>query len=56
MAFAPVSDPRYAISVLVEHGGSGSKAAAPLASKIIKKVLERHENRISYSNKFRENV
>ena len=56
VAFAPVSDPRYAISVLVEHGGSGSKAAAPLASKIIKKVLERHENRISYSNKFRENV
>jgi len=56
VAFAPVSEPRYAISVLVEHGGSGSKAAAPLASKIIKKVLERHENRSSYSNKFRENV
>ena len=56
VAFAPVSDPRYAISVLVEHGGSGSKAAAPLASKIIKKVLERHENRSSYLNRFRENV
>ena len=56
VAFAPVSDPRYAISVLVEHGGSGSKAAAPLASKIIKKVLERHENRSSYLNRLRENV
>jgi penicillin-binding protein 2 len=51
VAFAPVSEPRYAISVLVEHGGSGSKAAAPLAKKIIKKVLERHERRNSYSNK-----
>ena len=50
VAFAPVSDPKYAISVLVEHGGSGSKAAAPLANRIIKKVLERHEARSSYSD------
>ncbi len=47
VAFAPVSDPKYAISVVVEHGGSGSKAAAPIAKKIIKKVLERHELRQS---------
>ena len=33
IAFAPVSDPKYAISVVVEHGGSGSKAAAPIAKK-----------------------
>ena len=45
VAFAPVKDPRYAISVLVEHGGSGSSAAAPLAKKVIKKVIERHETR-----------
>ena len=38
-------DPRYSISVLVEHGGSGSKAAAPLASKLIKKIIDRHEYR-----------
>ena len=25
------------------HGGSGGKAAAPIAKKVIKKVLERHE-------------
>ena len=50
VAYAPVSDPRYAISVLVEHGGSGSKAAAPLASKIIKKVLERHNSRTDLKN------
>ena len=49
IAFAPVSDPKYAISVVVEHGGSGSKAAAPIAKKVIKKVLERHELR-QFSN------
>ena len=41
IAYAPVSDPKYAISVVVEHGGSGSKAAAPIAKEVIKKVLER---------------
>ena len=45
VAFAPYKDPKYAISVLVEHGGSGGKTAAPIAKKIIKKVLERHELR-----------
>ena len=47
VAFAPVQDPKYAISVLVEHGGSGSSAAAPIAKKVIKKVIERHETRTS---------
>ena len=50
IAFAPVSDPKYAISVVVEHGGSGSKAAAPIAKKVIKKVLERHNLRQSINN------
>ncbi len=50
IAFAPVSDPKYAISVVVEHGGTGSKAAAPIAKKIIKKVLERDDLRKTISN------
>jgi penicillin-binding protein 2 len=29
----------------VEHGGSGSGAAAPLASKLIKKIIDRHQLR-----------
>ena len=45
IAFAPYKNPRYAISVVVEHGGSGSSGAAPIAKKVIKKVLERHELR-----------
>ena len=42
VAFAPYSEPQYSISVVVEHGGSGSKSAAPIAKKVIKKLLERH--------------
>jgi penicillin-binding protein 2 len=45
VAFAPYNDPKYAISVVVEHGGSGGSAAAPIAKKVIKKVLERHDLR-----------
>ncbi len=45
IAFAPYKDPRYAISVVVEHGGSGSKSAAPIAKKVIKKLLQRHSLR-----------
>ena len=50
IAFAPVSDPKYAISVVVEHGGTGSKAAAPIAKQVIKKVLQRHSLRKSINN------
>jgi penicillin-binding protein 2 len=45
VAFAPYDKPKYAISVLVEHGGSGSKAAAPLANKLIKKIIDRDKYR-----------
>ena len=47
VAFAPYENPRYSISVLVEHGGSGSKTAAPIAKQVIKKVLEKHPERES---------
>ncbi len=42
VAFAPYDDPRYSISVIIEHGGSGSRSAAPLAKKVLKKLLQRH--------------
>ena len=45
IAFAPYKNPRYALCVFVEHGGSGSSTAAPLAKKLIKKVIDRHEER-----------
>ena len=40
VAFAPVVNPRYALSVVVEHGGSGSGAAAPVAREIMLATLE----------------
>ncbi|GIT90778.1 peptidoglycan glycosyltransferase [Jannaschia pagri] len=35
VGYAPYDDPRYAISVVVEHGGGGSKAAAPIARDVM---------------------
>ncbi len=35
VAFAPAEDPRIAIAVIVENGGSGGAIASPIASKVI---------------------
>ena len=40
VAFAPNRAPRYAVAVVVEHGGSGSQSAAPIARDIMAKALE----------------
>ncbi len=54
-AFAPYKNPRYAFSVVIEHGGTGSSAAAPIAKKVIRKVLDRHKLRTKYqSDLFKE--
>ena len=45
IAFGPYRNPRYAVSILVEHGGSGSKVAAPIAKKLFKIIIDRHELR-----------
>jgi penicillin-binding protein 2 len=39
IAYAPFDDPRYAMSVLVEHGGFGAEAAAPKAREIMRVAL-----------------
>ncbi|HXU99654.1 MAG TPA: penicillin-binding protein 2 [Caulobacteraceae bacterium] len=39
VAFAPYDDPRYAMSVLVEHGGWGAEAAAPKAAQLMRIAL-----------------
>ncbi len=39
VGFAPVDAPRYAVSVVVEHGGGGSAAAAPIARDIILRAM-----------------
>ena len=35
VGFGPVENPRYAISVIVEHGGGGSTKAAPIARDVL---------------------
>ncbi|BAV32531.1 penicillin-binding protein 2 [Sulfuricaulis limicola] len=39
ISFAPVEDPKVAVAVIVENGGHGSSAAAPIARKIMDHVI-----------------
>ena len=41
IGFAPSDKPRYAISVVIEHGGGGSTVAAPIARDILTLALAR---------------
>lgn len=41
VAFAPVDAPRYACAIIVDHGGSGSKAAGPVARDILELAIKR---------------
>ena len=45
IAFGPYKNPRYALSIVIEHGGSGSSTAAPIAKKLFKLIIDRHELR-----------
>ena len=45
IAFGPYKSPQYAMSIIVEHGGSGSSAAAPIAKELFKMVIDKHELR-----------
>ena len=51
IAFGPYKSPRYALSIVIEHGGSGSAVAAPLAKKLFKLIVDRHELRTTFNNK-----
>ncbi|HBG09910.1 MAG: peptidoglycan D,D-transpeptidase FtsI family protein [Limnochordia bacterium] len=43
IGFAPVDAPQVAVAVLVEHGGMGAEAAAPLGAEIMRKALQLSE-------------
>ncbi len=45
VAFGPYKNPRYALSIIIEHGGSGSSTAAPIAKKLFKLIIDRHKLR-----------
>ena len=50
VAFGPYKNPRYALSIIIEHGGSGGTVAAPLAKELFKMIIDRHEIRKNYDN------
>ena len=39
VGYAPFEKPKYSICVIVEHGGSGSATAAPIAKDVMEKLL-----------------
>ena len=43
-AFAPAENPEIVVAVMVEHGGSGSATAAPMARQVIDAWLNREES------------
>ena len=45
VGYAPTDKPRYAAAVVVEHGGSGSKAAAPIARDLLLAAQKSEETR-----------
>ena len=42
VGYAPADNPHYAVAVVVEHGGGGSKAAAPIAKDILAKARDHY--------------
>ena len=52
VGFAPVHDPRYAVAVVVEHGGGGSKVAAPIARDVLLETQRRDPSGVSGPQRF----
>ncbi len=51
VGYAPIDSPRYAVAVVVEHGGAGSGVAAPMARDILREVQRRDPARKSLNMK-----
>ncbi len=47
VGYAPFDNPRYAVTVIVEHGGGGSSVAAPIARDIMMRALYEGEPPLS---------
>ena len=41
IAYAPADDPKIAVAVVAEHGGAGSRVAAPIAREILDEWIMR---------------
>ena len=49
VGYAPVHDPRFVVSVIVEHGGGGSSVAAPIARDVLLKTQSLFADEIAAS-------
>lgn len=56
VGYAPVKNPRFVVSVLIEHGGSGSRAAAPVARDILEYTVEQDKIRKDRADKKQDKV
>ena len=50
IAYGPYINPRYALSIIIEHGGSGSRTAAPIAKELFKLIIDRNDLRNKQKN------
>ena len=50
IAYGPYINPRYALSIIVEHGGSGSRTAAPIAKELFRLIIDRNDLRNKQKN------
>ncbi|MFP8873855.1 MAG: penicillin-binding protein 2 [Myxococcota bacterium] len=46
-AFAPADDPEIMVLVLVEHGESGGRVAAPMAQRVLARYFEKQQSRLT---------
>ncbi|WP_372570788.1 penicillin-binding protein 2 [Ruegeria jejuensis] len=57
VCYAPFDKPKYAVAVVVEHGGGGSKAAAPVARDVMLQALYNGNPPLeAYPSKDRERI
>jgi penicillin-binding protein 2 len=43
VGYGPTTNPKYGISVIIDHGGSGSAVAAPIARNVMKKIFDQEK-------------
>lgn len=58
VGYAPLDKPKYAVAVIVEHGGGGSAVAAPIASQILEYMLllDKRDKQQRIKGKSRQNT
>ena len=56
IAFAPVEDPKIALSIIIENGGYGSTWAAPIASLMMEKYIKGYTDRPAVEDRMMNGV